>query len=184
MRMGSSSSSGRDGRKPRKAERAVAKPARLNGSTRSKIGKGADAGNGLMKITIPSDYTAGRELQKRILDEVVANGFGENNLFAIKLSLEEALINAVKHGNRCNCEKKVHVEYAITPKKAEIVIEDEGTGFRRDEVPDPTNEENIVKCNGRGILLIEAYMDKVEYSRGGRRLRMIKKNVARPAKRA
>ena len=53
----------------------------------------------------------------------------------------------------------------------------QGKGFRRSNVPDPCSAENIEKCSGRGILLMEAYMDKVEYSRGGRRVRMIKKNA-------
>ena len=57
-----------------------------------------------------------------------------------------------------------------------IEIEDEGPGFDRSSVPDPTSEENLERLHGRGILLMEAYMDKVEYSQGGRRVRMVKKN--------
>jgi len=59
-----------------------------------------------------------------------------------------------------------------------IVIEDEGSGFARALVPDPTLEENLEKSSGRGIHLIEAYMNEVRWSRGGRRLRMVKKNDA------
>jgi serine/threonine-protein kinase RsbW len=136
----------------------------------------ADRGGGMTKVTIATDFVASRELQKRILDEVVANGFHDNALFAIKLSLEEAMHNAVKHGNKQKEDKNIHVEYSITPKRAEIVIEDEGTGFEPMDVPDPTDDENLIKCSGRGILLIKAYMNEVEYSRGGRRLRMMKKN--------
>ncbi|MBC8105989.1 MAG: ATP-binding protein, partial [Anaerolineae bacterium] len=88
----------------------------------------------------------------------------------------EVLINAIKHGNKFDEGKHVHVEWNVTPEQAEIIIEDEGPGFERVEVPDPTLVENLTKCSGRGILLIEAYMSSVEYSNKGRRVRMIKKN--------
>ena len=130
-----------------------------------------------MKFTIPSDFSAGREVQAKILDDVQRHGYGNESTFAIKLALEEVLINAIKHGNKFDPAKKVHVECTITPKQAEIIIEDEGAGFEREEVPDPTLNENLTKCSGRGILLIEAYMDNVEYSNRGRRVRLVKKNV-------
>jgi serine/threonine-protein kinase RsbW len=86
------------------------------------------------------------------------------------------MINAIKHGNKLDPSKQVHVSYRITPTQAEIMIEDEGPGFDRHCVPDPTTDENIHKCSGRGILLMEAYMNAVEFSAGGRRVRMVKRN--------
>ncbi len=129
-----------------------------------------------MTVSIPSDFAASRELQRRIIDEVHRAGYTSQNIFAIKLALEEAMINAIKHGNRLDMKKHVHVQYKVTPEQVEIIIQDEGEGFRREDVPDPTLEENITKCSGRGILLIEAYMNTVEFSDGGRRVRMVKKN--------
>jgi serine/threonine-protein kinase RsbW len=129
-----------------------------------------------VKFKIPSDFSAGREVQKRILDDVQRQGFASTSAFAIKLALEEALINAIKHGNKLDPKKSVHVECVVTPEQAEITIEDEGPGFERKCVPDPTLDENLEKCSGRGILLIEAYMNSVEWSKQGRRLRMVKKN--------
>ena len=129
-------------------------------------------------IVIPSDHKAARQVQKKIMGEVKRLGFDGHSLFAINLALEEAIVNAIKHGNKENKKKKVHVEFAITPKRCEIVVEDEGRGFDRKDVPDPTLQENLCKTCGRGILLIEAYMDKVEYTKGGRRVRMIKKKEA------
>ncbi len=133
-------------------------------------------GSDAVSVSIPSDFAASRDLQRRIIDEVQQAGYNTQNVFAIKLALEEAMINAIKHGNRLDMKKHVHVEYRITPEQVEIIIEDEGSGFRREDVPDPTLEENIAKCSGRGILLMEAYMNTVEYSNEGRRLRMVKKN--------
>lgn len=129
-----------------------------------------------MKLTIPSELVASRDVQKAILDEVARFGYDEGAVFAIKLALEEALINAIKHGNKQDPGKRVHVESNVTDKQVEIIVEDEGPGFDAREVPDPTMEENLEKCSGRGILLIRAYMTEVEYSKGGRRLRMVKVN--------
>ncbi len=127
-------------------------------------------------VTMPSRLEAVRDVQDRIMAEVVRCGFDVHGQFAIRLSLEEGLVNAVKHGNRFDEAKHVQVDYLITPGELDISIEDEGAGFDRSGVPDPTLEENIEKCSGRGLLLIESYMTSVTYSRGGRRLRMLKRN--------
>jgi serine/threonine-protein kinase RsbW len=138
--------------------------------------KAASRPDGTLRFVIGSDFAAGRKVQKRIIDTVTRLGYGAQCIFAIKLALEEALINAIKHGNRFDPHKNVRIEAKITPAQAEIIIEDEGPGFCRTGVPDPTLEENLEKCSGRGILLIEAYMTRVRYAKGGRRVRMIKKN--------
>src|SRR5579864_6478288 len=90
-----------------------------------------------------------RDVQNRILDAVKANGFEGQNFFAINLAIEEALTNAIKHGNRLHPKKKVKVEARVSRKRFEIWIEDEGPGFDRKSVPDPTIVENIEKCSGR-----------------------------------
>jgi serine/threonine-protein kinase RsbW len=135
-----------------------------------------NGGEDSFRLTIPSDFHAGREVQKRIVDDVTRMGFTSQSQFGIKVALEEALINAIKHGNREHPRKKVRIEVKATPKQLEITIEDEGPGFSRKSVPDPTLKENLEKCTGRGILLIEAYMTSAKWSHGGRRLKMIKKN--------
>jgi serine/threonine-protein kinase RsbW len=145
--------------------------------------RGEGPNNGTMKFIIESDLSQQREIQKRILDAVEDAGFTSDSVFAVKISLEEALINAIKHGNKLDPNKKVRIEASVSPNETEIIIEDEGPGFERADVPDPTAEENLLKCSGRGILLMETYMDLVEYSKNGRRVRMIKRN-ARPAKKA
>lgn len=141
-------------------------------------GKGSATSSKPLRFTIPSEYAAGRDVQKRILDDVAASGFNDQSTFAIKLALEEALINAIKHGNKLDPKKTVTIKAKVTPKVCEIEIEDQGPGFDRKDVPDPTLEENIEKCSGRGILLIEAYMDKAKWDNKGRRLKMVKKNGA------
>jgi serine/threonine-protein kinase RsbW len=115
-------------------------------------------------------------VQNQILDAVRRNGFKGNTFFAINLALEEALTNAIRHGNRLDPKKNVHVEARVTPQRVEIWVEDDGPGFDRGSIPDPTADENLEKCSGRGILLIEAYMSRVTWDRGGRRLKMVKEN--------
>jgi len=132
-----------------------------------------------MKMTIASDYADAREVQRLIREEVERAGFDPDSQFGIKLAVEEAIINAIKHGNKLDKRKQVHVEWRITPAAAEIIIEDEGPGFERQHVPDPTHMGNLEKLTGRGILLIESYMTDVEWSKGGRRLRMVKRRAGR-----
>jgi serine/threonine-protein kinase RsbW len=131
----------------------------------------------VMEFTIPSVLSATRDVHKAIMDAVERCKYDEQSVFAIRLALEEALVNAAKHGNKLDPKKTVHVEAKVSGKSTEIVIEDQGKGFDRSSVPDPCCTENLLKCSGRGILLMEAYMDKVQYTRGGRRLRMVKKNA-------
>lgn len=129
-----------------------------------------------MKYTIPSDFARGREVQTQILDEVQNFKYNSDSVFAIKLSLEEAIVNAIKHGNKLDMNKKVYVEALVGPDQVELTIEDDGPGFTRQDVPDPTSPENIEKCSGRGILLIEAYMTSVSWANGGKQMKMIKRN--------
>ena len=141
-------------------------------------GRAGSSAAGSFRATIASDFVAGRDVQDRILADLQRHGFSTDTTFAIRIALEEAMVNAIKHGNGLDPAKKVHIESRVTPKRAEITIEDEGPGFDRSSIPDPTNDDNIERPSGRGILLIEAYMDDVQWSRGGRRLRMVKENQA------
>lgn len=137
---------------------------------------GAAKGNGILHFEFPSDFDAGCEVQQLVLDEIERHGFNTNSLFATRLALEEALVNAIKHGNKLDPKKKVVVDATVTRDRVEIEIEDQGPGFKRASVPDPTAEENLCKCSGRGILLIEAYMNSVRWSRGGRRVHLVRLN--------
>lgn len=156
-------SSSKDGAPAKKAKRSAI-PAALK--------------SGQLHFEIQSDYSAGRDVQTAILDELARSGFSSHSTFAVKLALEEAMINAIKHGNKMDRKKKVIIDATITTATAEIVIQDEGPGFQRSSVPDPTEDDNIEKCSGRGILLMESYMNNVSWSNGGRKVRMIKHNEA------
>lgn len=118
------------------------------------------------------------DLPKRaIIDELKRWRFGPEATFAVKLALEEALANAVKHGNECNLAKEVVVRYAVSAEKVTIVIRDEGCGFRPEAVPDPTTPERLPLPEGRGIMLMRAYMDEVTYRDQGREVYMVKRKT-------
>lgn len=139
-----------------------------------KPAQGTQAPDGTLSFHIASDFAESRIVQDRIIDAVQAQNYSDNDLFAIKLALEEAMINAIKHGNRLDPTKSVKVTAKVTHDQVEITVEDEGDGFDRADVPDPTDPANLEKSSGRGILLIEAYMTSAEWSNRGRTLRMSK----------
>lgn len=129
-----------------------------------------------LRFIIPSDFAESRQVQSRILEELQRYGYAPDAIFAIKLALEEAIINAIKHGNKFDPAKVVRIEAHVSPQQTEIIIEDEGAGFERSSVPDPTADENLHSLHGRGLLLMESYMNEVNYSRGGRRIRLVRRN--------
>lgn len=134
----------------------------------------------LTEIVIPNDLRSAREPEQRILSQLGVCGYAPDAVFAIKLALEEALTNAVKHGNRNDGSKRIVVRYAVTPRRTVIMVRDEGHGFRPETVPDPTVDENIERPYGRGIMLMQAYMTRVCYNRAGNEVWMLKENRETP----
>ena len=127
----------------------------------------------MKEIVVKNDLIAAKEPERLILGEVEQCGFGENCAFAIKLALEEAGTNAFRHGNAADPGKHIVIRYRVTARVIEIEVEDEGPGFDPGRIPDPTLPENIDRPHGRGIMLMRAYLDVVEYSKGGCSVRMV-----------
>jgi serine/threonine-protein kinase RsbW len=120
------------------------------------------------QVSIPSDLEEARRLQTSIEEELQSiTRFSETDIFAIKLALEEALVNAIKHGNQMDRSKMVHVAYRVTAERFDIRISDEGPGFDPEDVPDPTAPENLERPCGRGLLLMRHYMNHIEYVGAG-----------------
>lgn len=119
-------------------------------------------------IVIASDLSEARKPEQAILSAVEAAGFDSEAVFAIKLTFEEAITNAIKHGNRCDKSKNVTVRYFVDRQQAVILVRDEGPGFDPGAVPDPTSEERLALPSGRGLLLMRAYMDHLDYLQNGR----------------
>ncbi len=126
---------------------------------------------------IPTDLEAARAAAEEMLGAVEACGCGVEILFAIRLALEEALANAIKHGNRYDPSKRITVTVETDAESTIITVADEGAGFDPCCIPDPTVDENLEKPGGRGIMLMRAYMDDVAYNEGGNEVRMVKRNI-------
>jgi serine/threonine-protein kinase RsbW len=129
-----------------------------------------------MRFTLPTDFAASQDAQRQIIQEAMRQGYAPLPCFAIQLALEEAIVNAIKHGNHYDQTKRIYLQAKVGPEETEITVEDEGKGFDRCEVPDPRCDENLEKCSGRGILLIESYMNSVKWSNRGRRVTMVRRN--------
>ena len=99
-----------------------------------------------------------------------------NDRFTIPLAVDEALLNAIEHGNRNDPDKKVRVTCRITEEWVEISVEDEGEGFDPDSIPDPTTPEQMTATRGRGLFLIRHYMDEVRFNEKGNKITMLKYN--------
>ncbi len=129
----------------------------------------------MAQIEIQSRCEDAQDAAASILTEVEKLGWNEDAVFAIRLAAEEALMNAIRHGNGFDESKKVLIDYEVTADQIEIAVTDEGEGFDDLSVPDPTRDENLEKPCGRGVMLIRAFMDSVEYCLNGRQVRMTKR---------
>jgi anti-sigma regulatory factor (Ser/Thr protein kinase) len=127
----------------------------------------------------------------------------ENDCTRIGVALEEALANALYHGNlqveselrgvddqayrelvhrrsttAPYCDRRIVVEAALSPKRAVFEIRDEGKGFDPDSLPDPTDPANLEKASGRGILLMRTFMDEIEFNRPANAVKMTKQRTS------
>lgn len=125
-----------------------------------------------LNVQIPSDTTEGLAVQEKIIGMMEKHEYSMRDIFAMRLSLEEAITNAIRHGNAGHPDKKVTVKADVSDAKLRVEVEDEGEGFDPGDVPDPTAEDFIERPSGRGLLLMRAYLNFVEYSNGGRRITM------------
>lgn len=132
----------------------------------------------LREIELPSRIESVDEAAMMADEFAKSRGFGDEVLFAVDLAIRESVANAVKHGNKFDESKKVRVTLADSTDGLEITVRDFGSGFSIEDIPDPTNPENLLKTNGRGILFMRSFMDEVEWenpSDGGLTVKMLKK---------
>ena len=111
---------------------------------------------------------------EQVLSELEANGFSNDDIFAVHLALEEAFLNAVKHGNKMDPTKEVKIDYSVDLDRIEISMTDQGEGFEPALVADPRHGEGLYKPDGRGLLLMNSYMDVVKYNERGNSVYMVR----------
>lgn len=104
-----------------------------------------------------------------VLDALRQAGHGDAAVFAVRLALEEALVNAVRHGHGGDESRRIRVVADVGGRSVHIEVVDEGAGFDPASVPDPTAEENLTIASGRGLALMRAFMSEViVYAPGNR----------------
>jgi serine/threonine-protein kinase RsbW len=129
-------------------------------------------------FAVVNDPRAVDEAQNRVVGLLEEQEYPKASLFALRLALHEALMNAFKHGHKgLPTTTPVYLTYEVAHDHVDLDVEDQGPGFDPTDVPDPTLEENLERGSGRGLLLIRAYMSKVRYNQKGNKLSM---RYARP----
>lgn len=125
------------------------------------------------RVELANDRDAITALGERVVALAEAAGYEEASRFAVRLALEEAIVNAFKHGHATvDDAETIEVEYDVQPEEIRLVVTDKGPGFEPEAVPDPTTEENLTKTSGRGLLLMRAYMTEISHNEKGNQIRM------------
>lgn len=134
--------------------------------------------NCAVHIELASNLDSVDQAEEKALEIAALSGVGEDELHRVGMSVREAMVNAVVHGNKYNRHKKVMFRVETSPESMIVTIADEGSGFDPDQVPDPNEGDNILRQSGRGIMLIRAFMDDYIVSRrhgGGTEVKLVKK---------
>jgi serine/threonine-protein kinase RsbW len=132
-------------------------------------------------LTIPSTYAAGKSVIDQLLAALRRAGWSEHEVFGVHLAVEEAVVNAIRHGNGLDENKQVRVGFRLSTDRFWVEISDEGNGFNPEQLPDPTEIDNIESPCGRGVLLMRNFMSRVEFHDRGNRVVMEKHRDERRA---
>ncbi|MCE5267094.1 MAG: ATP-binding protein [Planctomycetaceae bacterium] len=119
---------------------------------------------------IANDAVLGRRLLDDLLGQLETLHWSRREIFGVHLAVDEALVNAIHHGNADDTAKRVQFSARVCPTKVHIEIVDEGPGFDPDRLPDPTAPERLGCPGGRGVLLMRAFMSHVEFRDRGSRV--------------
>ncbi len=115
-----------------------------------------------------------QRIQQEICDLMEQKQYCSRDIFCVRLALDESLTNAIRHGNRHDPSKEVQLAYHVSDDNVWLEVEDEGEGFRIEDVPDPTDPKYVDRPGGRGVHCIFNFMCEVEYNERGNRIRMRK----------
>ncbi len=130
-------------------------------------------------IEIPSHLKFIKGIAHNIIADAKLMGYDESDLRdKIPVTVDEAVTNAIKHGNKFQEDKKVTIDVSMDTERIKIVVADEGQGFDVNSVPDPRDPVNFLKPTGRGILFMNIGMDEVRYNENGNVLTLIKYRVS------
>jgi len=128
-----------------------------------------------IEFELPSDLGLMNGVLEYLQERVAKLGLIQPDRSNLFVALDEAFVNAVKHGNKNDPTKLLKITAELSPQEASFTVEDEGEGFDVREIPDPCDPANLFRTSGRGVLLIYNIMDEVEYNAQGNRVKMIKR---------
>jgi serine/threonine-protein kinase RsbW len=128
-----------------------------------------------IEFELPSDLALMNGVLEYLQERVAKLGLIKPDRSNLFVALDEAFVNAVKHGNKNDPNKLVRITAELTPQEASFTVEDEGEGFDINQIPDPCDPANLFRTSGRGVLLILNIMDEVEYNAQGNRVKMVKR---------
>jgi len=128
-----------------------------------------------IEFELPSDLALMNGVLQYLHERVSKLGLIKPERSNLFIALDEAFVNAVKHGNKSDPTKLLKITAELSPKEACFTVEDEGEGFDIRQIPDPCDPANLFKSSGRGVLLIYNIMDEVEYNAQGNRVKMVKR---------
>jgi len=124
---------------------------------------------------IPSDTATGSALVHEMIEAMARRNWSSQDLFRVQLAYEEAIVNAIRHGNRHDCKKMVEVKMSCDHQRVEIQITDQGCGFDPGKIPDPRSDELLEVPGGRGVLLMSEIMSEISYNQVGNQVTMVKR---------
>ena len=126
-----------------------------------------------IEFELPSDLSLMNGVLEYLQERVSKLGLIKPERSNLFIALDEAFVNAVKHGNKNDPNKLLRITAELSPKEACFTVEDEGEGFNVRDIPDPCDPANLFRTSGRGVLLIYNIMDEVEYNAQGNRVQMV-----------
>lgn len=124
---------------------------------------------------IPSSLPVAHQCLETFLQALRDAGWDGRDYFHVQMASEEALVNAVTHGNKESLDKQVEIEFNVSPELVNLRIRDEGEGFQVDALPDPRCAERLELVHGRGVLLIRQMMSEVRYVGCGNEVIMVRR---------
>jgi len=119
------------------------------------------------EVDLPSERGASRLVMDELLGQLGTHGWSEAEVFGVHLAAEEAITNAIVHGNKLDPAKRVHVACEVSPDRVKIEIHDQGDGFDPAAVPDCTADDRLEVPSGRGVMLMKSFMTRIEYNSKG-----------------
>lgn len=133
---------------------------------------------GTLRLSFDSTLDSVDQAEERVLKIARELGFDDDQQHELGIAVREAMVNAVVHGNKYSTEKKATLTIEDADRALTLVVEDEGDGLDLAALPDPLAEENLLRPSGRGLLIIQAFVDEFAVERRhprGTALRMVKR---------